>query len=124
MHVKVKVRSLLVITLLLSALQQLSRKTESKETAIYTDLAEFRKRLHKNQLLLLSTGKFQTKKRLVAQKQAIGEDYYTDLLSLKTELDPNENAVVKAKFSDHSLGVFRNGMSEKKKKKHLYLMVF
>ena len=45
----------------MSAFQQLSAKTENKETAIYTHPVEFQKHLHKNQLLLLSIAKFQTK---------------------------------------------------------------
>ena len=49
------------MTLLLSAFQQLSAKTDDKETAIYTHLFEFQKHLHKNQLLLLSIAQFQTK---------------------------------------------------------------
>ena len=49
----------------------------------------------------------ESKKRLVAQKQAIFEDYYIRS-SLKTELDTNENAIVKAKVCNHSLGGFRN----------------
>ena len=40
----------------------------------------------------------ETKNRLAAQKQAIGEDYYTDWSSLNTELDPKENVIVKAKL--------------------------
>ena len=45
----------------------------------------------------------ETGKRLVAQKQAISEDIYTRS-SLKTELNINENTIVKAKFCSHSLG--------------------
>ena len=58
----------------------------------------------------------ETKNRLTAQKQAIGEDYYTNWSSLKTELDPNENAFVKAKFCNHSLGRVQkwNEQTEKK----------
>ena len=54
----------------------------------------------------------ESKKRLVAQKQAIGEDWS----SLKIVLDPSENAIVKAKFCNHSLGGIRNEMNGRKKK--------
>ena len=37
------------------------QKNEDKETATYTNLDEFQKHLHKNQLLFLSIAKFQTK---------------------------------------------------------------
>ena len=72
------------MTLLLSAFQHLPAKTEDKETAIYTDVPCWvSKRLVQKSAAspVHSKNSNETKKRLVAQKQAIGEDYYTDLLS-------------------------------------------
>ena len=110
------------MTLFLSAFQQLSAKTEKKKKKRNCNLywpCWVSKTLVQKPAAFPVHRKIpnETKKRLVAQKQAIGEDYCTDLFSLKAELDLNESAIVEAKFSNHSLGVFRNGMTERKKNK-------
>ena len=107
------------MTLLLSAFQHLPAKTEDKETAIYTHVPCSVSKTQKSSASPVhSRIPNETKKRLVAQKQAIDEGYYTDLLS-KQNSSPNENAIVKAKFCNHSLGGFRNEMNIPKKKRPL-----
>ena len=74
------------MTLLLSAFQQPPAKTDDKEIAIYTHLVEFQKHLHKNQLLLLSIAKFQTKPKKGyshRSKPLVKIITLTDLLSIQ-----------------------------------------
>lgn len=57
----------------------------------------------------------ETKKRLVAQKRAIGEDYYNDRLPAQNRIRPKWNAIVKQNFNLLE-GSEMKSMGEKKNK--------